>query len=176
MALVPTIRVWTSGEIVLASYFTNSINGPLSFLLAPPIFKGYQTVSQSIPNNVFTSVTLDSEQVDSAGGHSTSTNTSRYTAQYAGWYDKGGGACFAASVSGRRLAQAAINGIALNGTTSGIPGNAAQIPWAYRPDLAFLNVNDFMEDQIFQDTGSPTSTFTGVSGYYCSMTMAWRSN
>lgn len=176
MATVPAIRVWTSGEIVLASYLTNNVNAVLSFLLAPPIFKGRQTVAQSISNNTFTAVTYDSEDVDSVGGHSTSSNTSRYVAVYAGWYDKGGGATFAANATGRRLARPQINSTAVNGSMSGTPGNASIVSWAFRPDLVFLNVSDILEDSIYQDSGGSLNTFITNLEYQPTMTLAWRSN
>lgn len=176
MALVPVIRVWTSGEVVLASYMTDNINGPLSFLLNPPQFKGYATVAQSIPNSAFTSVSLDSEVVDNAGGHSTVTNTSRYTAVYAGWYNSGGGIAFAANATGRRFLRYTVNGTAVPASLSGIAGNAAVIGFAARPDKFFLNVGDIGDIQCFQDSGGALNTFITNSEYQPGLSLTWCGN
>jgi hypothetical protein len=176
MALVPSTRTWVAGEVVTDAYMNNTIRDPLNFLLARPIFKGYQTVAQSIPNNTFTAVTLDSEAVDSAGGHSTVTNTSRYTAVYAGWYEKGGGATFASNAATRRLARPQVNSTAVVGSMSGIVGIANIVGFAYRADRIFLNVADILEDALFQDTGGALNTFVSPTEYGPSMTLTWASN
>lgn len=176
MTAVPATRTWVAGEVVTDTHFNTNIRDVLNFLLARPIFKGYQTVSQNVATATFTAVTLDSEMVDSAGGHSTVSNTSRYTGVYAGWYDKGGGAAFAANATGRRLARTTVNGAVVNGSASGTPAGASIIPFAYRADRVFLNVGDILEDLVFQDSGGTLATFVTNAEYYSSMTLTWTSN
>jgi len=176
MATVPSTRTWVAGEVVTDTYMNTTIRDVDNFLLARPIFKGRQTVAQSIPNNTFTAATLDAEDVDSAGGHSTSVNTSRYTAVYAGWHEKGGGCTFASNAATRRLARPSINGTVVPGSMSGMVGIANIVSFAYRPDRIFLNVSDYVEDLIFQDTGGAINTFVGPAEYGPSMTLTWASN
>lgn len=51
----------------------------LDRLERPPTAELIQTVGQSVPNGTWGIITFDSEVEDSHGGHSTVTNTSRYT-------------------------------------------------------------------------------------------------
>lgn len=176
MPTVPATRTFVAGEVVLASYFNTYINGPIGYLLAPPIFQGRQTSSQTLTTGTFTAVTFDAEDVDSAGGHSTSSNTSRYTAQYAGWYQGGGGCAFAANATGRRMSRFAVNGTTLNGSMAGIPANAATIPYALRPTFIFLNLSDYMEQSAFQDSGGNLGTFITNGEYQPTMNARFISN
>jgi hypothetical protein len=177
VATPPAPRTWVTGEVVTASEMNTNISDVLTFLLAPPIFKGYQTVAQTLTSGTFTAVLLDSEVVDSSGMHSTVSNTSRATAVYPGWYDKGGGCTFAANATGRRLNRVVINNATVvPASLSGIPANAAAIGWAYRSDFAYLNVGEYVEDQIFQDSGGNLATFVTNTEYDPSMTLRWCSN
>lgn len=177
MTAVPAIRTFVSGEVVLASYFNININGPLSFLLAKPIFQGRQTSAQTLTTGTFTAITFDAEDVDSANGHSTSSNTSRYTAQYAGWYFQSGGMTYAANATGRRINRTLVNGSSvISGSLSGIAGNASLIGYALRGTKIFLNVNDYVETFGFQDSGGNLATFVSNAEYQPTFGMDWMSN
>ena len=176
MAAVPSTRVWVAGEVVTDAFMNNNVSAVLNYLLAPPIFKGIQTVAQTITTGTFTAVTYDAEVVDSAGGHSTVTNTSRYTAVYAGWYRKGGGSTFAANATGRRIHRLGVNASTMAGSASSVPANASILPWAFRNDRIFLNVSDFVEDFLFQDSGGNLATFVSNAEYEGTMTLDWASN
>jgi hypothetical protein len=176
MALVPTIRTFVAGEVVLASYFNTNINGPISFLLARPIFRGRQTAAQSLTNNVFSAVTLDAEDVDSANGHSTVTNTSRYTHQYAGWYAGSGGVGFAAGATGSRAGDFRVNATTLNASQvnmNALASGTSQLGLV--TELYFANVNDYIEIFAFHNQGVALNT--AVSGDQQSrMNIMWESN
>lgn len=176
MATVPPTRVWVAGEVVTDAFMNNNVSAVLNYLLAPPHFKGLQTVAQSIANSSFVALTYDSEVTDSVGGHSTVTNTSRYAAVYAGWYRKGGGCAFAGNATGRRLHRAGVNGATVAASASSIPGSTAVLPWSFRYDEIFLNVGDFVEDFVLQDSGAALSTFVANPEYQASMTLDWLSN
>jgi hypothetical protein len=177
MTAVPVTRTFVSGEVVLASYFNTNINGPIGFLLAPPIFEGYSAANQSLSNNTFTALTLDTEYVDSAGGHSTVTNTSRYTAVYAGWYNVAGVASFAANATGQRAVRITVSGTTIHGGSQSLPvTTAATICALAQSDiLVFCNVGDYVEIQGFQLSGGSLNT-AASGGYEPSMKTAWRSN
>lgn len=177
MAAVPVTRTFVSGEVVLASHFNTNINGPLGFLLAPPIFQGRQTVAQTLTTGVFAAITMDAEDVDSAGGHSTSSNTSRYIAQYAGWYILGGVAGIAANATGRRLTKWRVNGSAdVNGSGVFSPSTAASVVKVPLATIkVFLNVGDYVEAMVAQESGGNVNT--AVSATDQSYAGAdWRSN
>jgi len=161
MPSVPITRVFVAGEVVLAGYFNTYISGPVNFRRSPPIFQGRQTTAQTaLTTATFTAILFDTEDVDSANGHSTSSNTSRYTAQYTGWYRAGGGMAFAGNATGRRLSRFIVNtSTVVAGSLSGNPGNAAVIGYALRPTLVFLNQTDFLETFGFQDSGSGLQPF-----------------
>lgn len=161
MATVPTVRTFVAGEIVLASYFNNNIGAVLSFLLAPPVFRGRQTVAQSLTTSVLTAITLDSEDVDSANGHSTVTNTSRYTAQYAGWYLLSGGVGFAFNATGNRAAFVRVNGATANACQSNqaaVSTGSSTTQVVISAEPMFLNVNDFAEIAGLQTSGAGLNT------------------
>ena len=77
-----------------------------------------QTSNQSIVFGAWTAVTFDTEDVDTHSGHSTSVNTSRYTAAVAGWYHVVGRGSFAANSTGHRGVRIAKNGSVVNGSAS----------------------------------------------------------
>lgn len=54
---------------------------------ALPRFSAYQTVVQSVPPGTWTPLTFTAEMMDTANGHSTTTNTSRYVCPFDGVLD-----------------------------------------------------------------------------------------
>lgn len=85
MGTAPTPPDWASGEVATESKM-DSISTAISFLRNPPRARLHRSTDQSIPNQTGTVLTWDSEDFDTVSGHSTSVNTSRYTAQYDGVY------------------------------------------------------------------------------------------
>jgi hypothetical protein len=114
--------------------------------------------------------------MDGIGGHSTVTNTSRYTARYPGWYRCGGGVMFVPSATGRRGASWAVNGTLLNGVEaiwSAASANETGVP--ARSVLVFLNAGDFVELFGFQNAGAGLSTAV-ASSQQPSAAITWESN
>jgi hypothetical protein len=157
VAVVPALPPITGGVVTTSEQA--AIVAVVAFLLKPPTAVLRQTVAQSIPNNAFTAVTLDTRDQDSAGGWSSGSNT-RYTAQYAGWYECSGSAGFAANATGSRAAAWSVNGTLVNqagqfvGTNAGGVGVNLDVP----TQLLFLNVSDFVEFRIFQSSGAALLT------------------
>lgn len=117
-----------------------------------------QTSVQSISNATYTGLTFTTEDYDSVGGHSTVTNTSRYTAQVAGAYVFGGGAAFAVNAAGTRSTRWALNGTAIAGTTSpGFDPSVTSVVVA-RPMLVVLAISDYIELQARQSSGGALNT------------------
>jgi len=178
MTAVPSTRIFVAGEVVLASYFNTNINGPVNFLLAPPILEIRQiTTGQVIATATWTSITYNTEDVDSSGMHSTSTNTSRATAVYPGWYQQDGAAPFPSNATGVRGVRHAVNGTVANGSSTLFVafagGSGPNVP--SRTKHLFLNVNDYSEVQCFQNSGG-NLTLAITADEAANMSLRWVSN
>lgn len=176
MATVPVTRTAVAGEVTTAPHFNDNIRDVLNYLLARPIFQGVQTSAQSLTDGVAAALTFNSEDVDSAGGHSTSTNTSRYTAVYPGWYRASAGVSFAANATGLRALEIAKNGALINGSGVILPAiSGVSHRMTSRTILSFLNVGDYLEAFAFQNSGGALNT--AVSGIERpTFTICWESN
>jgi hypothetical protein len=112
-----------------------------------------QTAAQSMPQ-AWTAVNFDTEDVDSHDGHSTSVDTSRYTAVIAGWYAVTGHGSFVTNNTGHRGVRVAKNGTVVPGsatylqTTTGDVWAAASIPCQVS-----LAVGDYVTVEVIQDSG-----------------------
>lgn len=176
MTAVPVTRTYVAGEIVLDTHFNINIRDPLNFLLTPPLMRLRQTVAQTLTTGVFAAVTYTTEDLDSSGMHSNVTNTSRATAVYPGWYGGWGGPAFATNTTGRRIGIWSVNAALVNGTRSTtvpISGNSTCL--LMRPSLVFLNVTDYLEQSVFQDSGGNLATST-ISDEQSSFDLGWGSN
>ncbi|MBF6049812.1 hypothetical protein GO001_32300 [Streptomyces sp. NRRL B-1677] len=106
------------GQFITGALWNAQVKALNEYLTAPPVFSAYQTTAQSISNPTFTSFTLDTEVVDSDGGHSTVTNTSRYTATVPGTYLVIGTAGWSGAATGYRRCRITLNGSAVPGPRS----------------------------------------------------------
>lgn len=180
MATVPVTRTWVSGEVVTAGYMNNNITSPVAWLLAPALCRVRATGAQSIANNTFVTLTFDAEDVDTTGMHSTAVNTGRLTAVYPGWYQLFGANCWAAggaAATSRRMAHYIVNGgSGLTGSIGGGTGMNSIMPAVWRPIHLYLNVGDYVEVQVYQDTGGALSTYVALSNYQPSADIRWVSN
>lgn len=174
MAAVPTLPNFGPGPASTTQLA--QLVAALRFAMNPPSAVLRQNTVQSVPNGAFTAVTFDVEDADTANGHDNTTNPSRYTAQYPGRYQLSGGPGFAANAAGRRLAEFAVNGTALNGSAAGIPGNAAIIALTARTIDVYLNVGDYVELRVYQDTGGALNTYVLNTDQASSMSIRWVSN
>lgn len=156
MTAVPSTHTFSAGEVVTDTTMNNGVTAVLNFLLARPICRARQTVAQSQANGVSTSIVLDTEDVDSSGMHSTSTNSNRFTAVYPGWYEGAGNFSWAANATGSRILSWNTNGGAVNGSGSDFPAaSATQSNRLASPVVfLFLNVADWMELLPFQNSGA----------------------
>jgi hypothetical protein len=155
---VPLVRQFTAGEVEVGAYL-NALGKALGFLLGPPVCQARQTVSQSLATATWTSLLLDTEDLDSDGAHSTVTNTSRFTTQVAGTYLCAGGVGHASNATGYRGACLAVNGTFVNGSVQFANAVNGQITGlATRTMLIALNAGDYLEVQGFQNTGGALGT------------------
>lgn len=154
----------------------NALVAAISFNLNPPIARLRQTSAQSLTNGAPTAITMDTHDEDSVNGHSTSSNTSRYTAVYAGWYRVSGGVSYAVNSTGVRAAYWYVNGSVINGSEAMGPSSTAVFhSTSARSTLVYLNVGDYVELYGYQTSGAGLNT--AVSGQSSSsMSVEWVSN
>lgn len=176
MATVPVTRTWVAGEVVTSGYMNNNVTAVLGWLLAPALCQVRSAANQSLPNNAFTALTFDTEDVDTTGMHSTVSNTARLTAVYPGWYDVDAIASQASVASAtQRAVRFTVNGTTLNGSGASVVGATQIISIPCSPGLVFLNVGDFTTVDMFHNTGGALNT-AASGGYQPRFSARWRSN
>jgi hypothetical protein len=146
--------------VIDSSAFNAGVKDPLDFLLTPPIAALRAVATQSLTTATWTALLFDVEDKDSVNGHSTSVNPSRYTAVYAGWYWCAGVGAFALSATGSRGVGWYVNGSAISAVASLMPSVAASFGTDLPApgQLLFLDVSDYVELRVFQNTGGALST------------------
>jgi hypothetical protein len=155
------------GDVASAAMLNANVRDAVNFALNRPLFVGTVTVAQSIPASAYTAVLWNINQVDTYSGHSTTVNTSRYTAGLPGWYDVRARLGYAPlPAAGPRVGiYIAVNGTIDQSTeyviyppTSGY-GNVATFAFRY------LNVGDYVEVYAYQATAGALSTNQGDCRY-----------
>jgi hypothetical protein len=175
---VPTLPTEVPGNFMTSAlYNTLGVNG-LGFSLNPPVATVYQTATQSIASTTNVAITMDSSVLDTYGGHSNTTNTSRYVGQVPGYYLVYGVICFATNATGYRVAT-----IAKNGSTSSVNGgfgifqttsSVSALACAQAFGLVQLNgTTDYVEIYANQNSGSPISTAVGATVQQSMLTVWW---
>jgi hypothetical protein len=174
VATIPGTMVYSAGSVLTAAEMNTYVSTPTSFFTGGmPLAIMRQTVSQSLANGGLTALTLDTEDVDRDGGHSTTTNTSRYTAQTAGYYDCVAVAAFANNTTNARWIALCINNAAVPGRVSIIsPAPGAALTLITISGMVYLNLGDYLENQARQDSGGPLSTFV-TSPYQSLLSVRW---
>lgn len=166
MPPVPVPRTWTAGETVTAASM-NSLRDQLAWLLAPPYFHGYQIASQTVADITAAPITMTGELVDTLGGHSTGTNTSRYTPNVPGKYRCIGQVSFVPNANGQRVAEFRKNGTAVAGSPYGaFPGAGGSFAATCAHAFATITCNgttDYIELWGNQNSGAALGTDVGGS-------------
>lgn len=152
-----------AGVDISAAFWNAQVRDAVTYLLGPPLFKGTTSVAVSIPNGAFTPLALNTNTVDTYSGHSTVTNPSRYVAQVTSWYWVFTGAQWASNATGVRDAELAVNGVALAETAQAgfNAGAGATSTCGAYPTPVFLNVGDYVEFWVFQNSGAALNVSTG---------------
>jgi hypothetical protein len=145
--------------------WNTNVRDAVNFLTAQPLAVLYTTAVQSIPTGAWTAFTFDSESIDRDGGHSTVTNTSRYTSQTSGWYLLLGTGVYATNTTGFR-------GLAIeqNGNVGNLyarlqlpPATAGQTSLTTGAVLFLTSGTDYAELAGFQNSGGALNTvITGL--------------
>jgi len=175
---VPTIAQQSPGNYLTGALWNASVKAMGDFLMGSgsngvPRFSGYQNTVQSLADNTWTSLTIDTEDFDSDNGHSTSTNTSRYTCQVAGSYLVLGIASFAAGTVGNRAARLTLNGNNIKGSFvklgSATSTHSSAIATAR---TVVMQVGDYVEVQGLQTSGAALNT-SSATDVACSLSATW---
>jgi hypothetical protein len=117
-----------------------------------------QTVAQAIPTATYTSVTFDVDDVDDESAHSTSVNTSRYTAVSAGWYWVAATGSLVADAAATRGVRLAVNGTAVQAGFATALGSTAFNSAVCVARLVQLSAGDYLEVQVIHNKGSNLNT------------------
>jgi hypothetical protein len=173
----PTVGSAVPGAPITAALWNAQVAAGLVFLGKPPAVQLTQSTSQSLGNNSWTSLLFDTTVYDNTGAHSTTSNTSRITAQTPGWYLVTGGASYLGNATGVRGVRLAKNAAPVQG--SGVflvPATTVQVTIAMPPAIVFLNgTGDYIELQGYQTSGAALGTNVGPD-LDTAMTAVWISN
>jgi hypothetical protein len=175
-----TRTVHVTSQQAPGNYITGALwnAGPKAlgdFTLALPVFAGYQATVQSVPNGTTASLSIDTSTFDSDGGHSNTTNNSRYTGTVPGTYLILGFAAYAANATGVRSVRVAKNGTSVPGTQTTLPTSStiwAAGCWAV---VALNGSTDYVEITSSQTSGGALNTYNG-SDAASAMAVYWLSS
>ncbi|MEV6833471.1 hypothetical protein AB0N17_02900 [Streptomyces sp. NPDC051133] len=173
---IPTLTAPSVSNYDTAAWWNANVYQLLTYGLNPPIFVGTQTIAQSVATSTWSAITLDTEQQDTYGGHSTTTNSSRYTAQVAGWYTVCGVVTWTQNSTGRRGARLHVNGSSVAGSAQLFaPASGTTFTGVMTAVRAVqLGVGDYVEVAGTQSSGSALSTGVAAGGDLASaLYVAW---
>jgi hypothetical protein len=136
----------------------------LSFWANKPTASLYVSGGFSVPNNALTPIQWNAEQDDNWSSHSTSVNTSRFTAQVAGIYRFSGAFAVPTSATGYRLGAWFYNGAEYNSNSRiYVTPSTASINSVPMPSTKIrMAVGDYVEFAAFQNSGGALTTTDGT--------------
>jgi len=174
---VPSQETVAVGDKITASLWNDDVRDAVNFLISPPRCKLRKSVTQSIPNAVYTAITWDTEVYDTDTMHDNVTNNTRITFTTAGTYLITLNAMWGSSGTGARRIV-----IEKNGTTYGT-GTFVITPFA-TPGVAFayngatvsveaqFSANDYIIVWGYQDAGTSLN-FAGTAEGYSNISARW---
>lgn len=156
---VPSPRTWLAGEAWTASLMNTHVRDAVNFLLNPDACSLYMSANQSISNNTHQLLTYDSEAYDTAGLHSTVSNTSRIVIATPGLYEVKSMVTFASVAGGSRQIQVRKNASGASGSgtqlvAGKVAGFAASQNSVDVEKEIRLAAGDHIESFCFQDAGA----------------------
>lgn len=157
--VVPTMGQASPGNYETGAWWNQNVQALGQFLLNPPRFSGTlasTTFNIASSASTWTSVIIDTEAEDTDAGHSTTTNSQRYTCQVAGLYLVTGSVCFTANATGFRAAKFQVNGTDVPGSEQTLTTVTAALPAtvAPTPSPVRMAVGDYVLMQAIQNTGA----------------------
>ncbi|MEU5043142.1 hypothetical protein [Streptomyces griseorubiginosus] len=180
---VPVSLTEVPGNFITSAWQNAQVKALNDFLAGSgtngvPRFKGYASTGQSIATGSASdvAVTLDTEDYDSDNGHSTVTNSSRYTVQVAGVYLIMATASFPTNSTGNRKLGININGTNARGGVFQGPAMASNSWSACVSVEQALVVGDYIEMAVWQTSGGPLSLNAGGGGFGPTLMCHWISS
>jgi hypothetical protein len=160
LAGLQSVTTPVTGQLIASAGFGIPVANNLGVLANPPIAKMRNSTTQSIPNSTDTAMTWDTEDYDTVSGHSTVTNSSRYTCQtgYAGYYLVQAMGWWNGNATGSRSIWLKVNGSDLPGSKDGVIPGAGINTSTYTATKVFLNVGDYVEVFVRQNSGGALTT------------------
>ncbi len=163
MTTLPVMRTWVAGELVTAAYMNSNVRDAGTFLLGRPAANLRQSVAQSVASSVYVPILWDTEDLDRDGGHSTVTNTSRYTAQTPGYYWVAWTLPFVLNGTGGRGGRIRTNGTdtQANAVAAAFGPTSTTVTIAVAASgIQYLNgTTDYVELCAFQSSGVALNTY-----------------
>ncbi|MFJ2630825.1 hypothetical protein ACIO6U_02525 [Streptomyces sp. NPDC087422] len=174
MARIPPVMPTEApGNYNTGSLFNATTKALGDFLTNPPRYKGYATSAQALlSGTTLVPITLDTDDYDTDGGHSTTTNTSRYVCRVAGTYTITGCLGFNSSATGNRGAGITINGTSARGSITQQGGIASNSWCAIVTCDAVLAIGDYVELVGWQTSGGSLNTAV-TAAFGPSLTLKW---
>lgn len=140
---------------------------------APPMAQLRQTSATSIPTADFTPLTFEVEDYDTHDGHSTSTNTTRYTCRVAGIYQLFGKIAWTSNATGQRVVCYSKNATIINGSQVSYSAVAAERQFPGTLVYVSLAVDDYVEMEGFQDSGGALDTSVANAFLHSIFNVRW---
>ena len=150
MPAIPDVAPIGPGIVPTTLY--NQLVAAIAFLLRPPIAELRTASAQSITSGTWTALQFDVDDIDSANGHDTAVNNTRYTAQYPGTLEVSGGYGPSSNAVGVRGTRFALNGTVVNASQMVVPA-ASLVLGPARVKKIPMNQGDYVEIQAFQSSG-----------------------
>lgn len=170
----PTSVQEAPGNFQTGALWNAQVKAMIDWGTAVPIFSGYATSAQSLADSTVTAISLDGEEYDLDAGHSTVTNTSRYTVAAAGKYLCIATLPFASNTSGIRSVGLQVNGAFIRGSAIQTPTLATTNTWVGQAlSVAACNVNDYIEMYGWQTSGGALSTNPSVNKFGPTLQLFW---
>lgn len=169
---VPTPANEVPGNFITGALWNSNVYNGLTFLLNRPLCSVWQNAAQSIPNASNTPIQFDSTNLDTYGGHSNVTNSSRYTAQVPGWYWVYGNISYSTASAGIRTAAITKNGSTVSGGFGSNNGNSAYYTTVSAAVPVLMAVGDYVETVAYQSSGAALNSAVG-SGQGSGMVVWW---
>lgn len=170
---VPVLASELANNSFTAALARAGIYNTGTYLLNPPLFVGTQSSTQSVTSGSWTTLSLNSSQVDSYTGHSNSTNNTRYTAQVPGVYALCGVAAWASNSTGVRGTRIHLNGAVIQGSAQmTLPSTTSGTAVSTPVRTVRLAVGDYIEVAGWQSSGGSLSTIV-ASDVACALWVCW---
>lgn len=169
--LVPTTRLFQAGEQLTGSMLNQTVTSLGNFMLGKPIAFLYQTTAMSV-TTTNTAIKFEAETVDRDGGHSTTSNTSRYTAKTPGYYKVSGVVVY--DNPGAQMVSALVgkNGSIVAGGETRVLGQSNYQAVSSPAVLVYLNgTTDYVE--IYGRVATTATNTVYSSPLSSSMTVEW---